>query len=297
MVMNRTFNEILGVAVPLFYLVDGFLTARAQSRLLPPAFGEVARKSAKRLLVPWLIFNVIYVGLRALMEWRGLVPDRLLLGRPPAEALGHIWNSHVASQLYFLPTLFLMRLAAVPCRRIVVGPISWLIVFGMGYVVVMRGVGMTLGDDPIRHAIVEFPYFLFGCLIYRLESLSSRRATTILLVLAAAAVAQRFPPTSGPLEAVSFDVAKYGYAALAYFGSKFVAGTGSPLLWLGGRTMEIYLLHSPVLIRVVRMGAAKFIGPNWTRYVAVWSLTLLLTVAIVLVLERFPKSKRLFGGA
>jgi len=296
LVLNPTFNLIIGIAVPIFYMVDGFLTARSQSRKSTP-FSETALKSARRLLIPWLIFNLFYISLRYLAEWRGIVPDRMLVGRSPADAFGFIWTSQIASQLYFLPTLFLMRLAAVPCRRIFTGPIAALIVFGLAYVGVTRGLGMRLEGDPISHAVFEFPYFIFGCLVFRLESAPTSRGMTILYGLGLAAIVQQFAPLPEAWNQVSYDVAKYGFVLLAYFGSKWVAGERSPLLWLGGRTMEIYLLHAPLLIKVVGIVLAKFIGPTGTRFAAVWSVTLLVTVALTLVLSKIPWTKRLFGGA
>jgi len=294
-VLNRLFDEFLGIAVPIFYLVDGFLTTKSASKLLPPSFSEIARKSARRLLVPWVIFNVIYVTFRVLTEWRGIVDTRLFVGRPLSVCIENIWLSNVASQLYFLPTLFLMRLAAYPCRRILTGSVTRLVLFGFAYTAVMRGLGMRLEGDPISHAIVEFPFFLFGCLIQRLEAAGSARAMRIFCAIGIGLIVQRFLPWPADWNGVSFNLAKYGLCLAVYEGSKWMAGPGSPLLWLGGRTMEIYLLHSPIVIRFVGLIAAKATGLNWSRYVFVWGVTLAISIAITLVLARFPRSRILFG--
>lgn len=56
-----SWTMISGSAVPIFFFVDGSLTARSQNRTTAPRLDEVVRKIARRLLIPWLIFilNII----------------------------------------------------------------------------------------------------------------------------------------------------------------------------------------------------------------------------------------------
>ena len=131
---NSIWISISGAAVPIFFFVDGWLTARSQGRIVAPRLDEVARKSIRRLLIPWFIFNIIYVGLRAMFEARGLFPTHLIIGQPIGVVFSNIIRSRIAMQLYFLPALFLIRVAAFPLGRIARRPTFVFVAIWLGYV-------------------------------------------------------------------------------------------------------------------------------------------------------------------
>ncbi len=286
-----------GAAVPIFFFVDGFLTARSQSRSVAPRFDEVVRKSARRLLVPWLIFNFIYVGLRALFEARGMFPTRLVVGQPIGVVLANIIGSRIAMQLYFLPALFVIRIAAVPLRHVARKPILAFVAIWLGYIAMIRMAGVTLEGDPLSQAFFGFQYFLFGMLIYQIELIDSRRWLGLLGLLALVAIAQAFFDLNANIEGFTYDIVKYGIIAATYLASKWAIWDNSPLLWIGHRSMQIYLLHAPVLLKVVQIIVAKVTREALLRFALIWALTVLLSVIITVLLARFPQSKRIFGEA
>lgn len=291
-----SWTMISGSAVPIFFFVDGFLTARSQNRAMAPRFDEVVRRSARRLLIPWLIFNVIYVGLRALFEARGMFPTRLIIGQPIGVVFENIIRSRIAMQLYFLPSLFLIRVAAVPLRHIARSPVFVFLALWIGSFAMARLAGVKLGGDPISHAFLGLQFFSFGMLVHRLERSDSRRRIDLLLsLLALVAIAQAYFDLPGPLDRFTHDMTKYGIIVATYMASKWTTWDNSPLIWLGHRSMQVYLLHAPVLLKVVQILVAKVTPALLPRFLLIWALTVALSVVMTVLLATFPPSRRIFG--
>lgn len=293
--LDRVWSEFSSLAVPIFFLVDGFITARSQTRAQAPSFKEILAKSAKRLIVPYVCFNLIYVGLRVFFESRGMFPKNYLVGQSWEDIFRNIYLSKIAMQLYFLPTLFLMRLVAAPLRPMTCGSRIGLVLFWLGYIVVMRAIGFRLGDDPLTHAFVEFPYFLFGMVLYRLETCESRWPMLIMISCGLVACLQRLIPTPLFWVPISFGIAKYGFMLLFYFVSKWPGWEVKPVIWLGRHTMQIYLLHAPVLMKVIQIVVNRSVEVPSTRFLMIWVATLVASILLTILLARIPRSGWLFG--
>jgi surface polysaccharide O-acyltransferase-like enzyme len=294
---RKIWLSVSGAAVPIFFVVDGLLTARSQDRLAPPKLSDVVRKSVRRLLIPWAIFTIIYVAMRAVFEVRGLFKTQLVVGQPLEVVLANIFHSQIAMQLYFLPALFLIRVLAVPLARLARQPIAVFLALWIGYFALIRVAGVRLGGDPISNAVIGFQYFLFGMMVYRIERSESRRWANLLGLLAVVAIAQDYVDLRGISNPYSYDIAKYGVIIAAYLIAKWTSGDWSPLAWIGRRTMQIYLLHAPVLMKVVLIVAVKLTASKPATFALVWTLTIVIPLLIAIVLERFPRSKWLFGEA
>ena len=293
--IDRLWSEFSGIAVPIFFLVDGFLTARSQTRAQPPSFKEILEKSAKRLLIPYVVFNLIYVILRVFFESRGMFPKNYLVGQSWVDVLRNVYLSRIAMQMYFLPALFLMRLAASPLRSITRGSGIGLVLFWLCYLVVMRALGFRLGDDPLTHAVVEFPYFLFGMVLYRLETCESRWPMLVMVSCGVAACLQRFLPTPLFWKPFSIGISKYGFLLFYYFVSKWSGWEVKPVIWLGRQTMRIYLLHAPVLLKMVQIVVNRFVEVPSAKFLIIWVATLVASILLTILLARIPHSGRLFG--
>src|SRR5687767_8115454 len=96
--------------VPVFFLVDGFLFASRRSRDFD--YARHVATSARRLLVPWILFGMFYLAVRAISEATAVVPDRIVLGQTLFGVLHCLYLSCAALQLYFLVSLFLIRCLA-----------------------------------------------------------------------------------------------------------------------------------------------------------------------------------------
>jgi fucose 4-O-acetylase-like acetyltransferase len=295
---EHVFEQLTRIAVPIFFLCDGFLMARNQCKLLPNGFRDILHKSVHRLLIPWVIFNVVYLIFRAVFEQRGLLDKKLIIVQPFIEILKNLYYSRIAMQLYFLPTLFLMRLLVVPLRAVWRRSVLWSAGIWLGYIVAIRLLNVRLSDDPLSQAVIGFQYFLIGAVFFKLESMSGspRRWILPLFVFGLIALSQPFTPVAERFEWLSARLVQYGLLTLAYLGCRTLPTSPAAALWLGRHTMEIYLLHAPILLKITQMIILKTISTPLYRFQAIWALDLLITVVFTMLLVRIPGSKRLFGA-
>ena len=70
------------IAVPVFFLVDGYLFARSVLHLKQYDYVKCVRSSLFRLLIPWVIFTLIYTFARYAFELAGFLEDKSILGHP-----------------------------------------------------------------------------------------------------------------------------------------------------------------------------------------------------------------------
>ena len=65
--------------------------------------------SARRLLIPWVLFNLLYLVLRASLEYFGFFSQRIVIGSSWVEILRAVYHSQISEQMYFLLSLFFIR--------------------------------------------------------------------------------------------------------------------------------------------------------------------------------------------
>jgi fucose 4-O-acetylase-like acetyltransferase len=214
------------IAVPGFFLADGMLFARTAGGADWDPMARLAR-SARRLLWPWLLFALVYMGLRLAVEAAGLLPR---LGPPmtsPVDVARAVWVSTYASGLYFLPSLFLVRAAAIALRPLladgrvvaVVG-LVWPFVHKAFFEPAYLGAVQPVGMDPILHAIWGFGFFVLG---WTMTAWRDRLNPAIVTAAALALGAASFAPLPAVVGAISFQL---GYLLLVYGVLDALSGRG-----------------------------------------------------------------------
>lgn len=157
------------VSVPVFFFVDGYLFADRHSAAKNISYWEFVRKSCLRLLLPWFIFNLTYTLARYVFEICGLPEEEIVIGRSIAEVAISSYGSVYAPQMYFLLSLFLVRLAFVLSRRLLsLDTNKLLAAFGLFYLIYYHAKpSLTLflsipgGQEPLLHAFWGSQFF-FG---------------------------------------------------------------------------------------------------------------------------------------
>ena len=125
---------VQAVAVPPFFLADGFLFVQGIQRNPHVPYAAYCIRSARRLLLPWIFFSLLYLILRAGFEFVGHPPITFVLGHNLGEILSAVYYSSISAQLYFLPALFIIRIVSFATRYLIVLPSAGLIVFWLAYV-------------------------------------------------------------------------------------------------------------------------------------------------------------------
>ena len=278
------------VAVPIFFLVDGYIF-HLKNRSLK--YFSYIKSSFNRLIVPWLSFLFIYSCARFLFEFYGDA-ERYIYGRSFYEVLLFSYNSVVAMQLYFLPALFLVR-AMLPALRLFSGSrLTVKIIMFAVYVVLYRAVDASFlnalsvdgGLEPIRHALWGGQFYLLGIMA------SSFVLSEIWKLLLPVLSIGLLLAGSYYNESVYMYLFQYAYLLSIFYLSVYF---GNGLEWLGGYTMAIYLLHAPVLMKIISIGLLKTPAGPVVVFLLLVFFTCVVSVIAYKQLDKFSILKPLFG--
>ncbi|MEM1230332.1 MAG: acyltransferase [Pseudomonadota bacterium] len=288
-------------AVPLFFLVDGWLGAASARSGKRPSYGTTVRNSARRLLLPWLLFTVGYGLARYLFERFGVLDSQIIYGAAPGEVLLAAWGSVYSPQLYFLVSLFLIRLLTPLHRWLAINVnFAQLLALSVAYALFYRAISpWTLalldienGQEPLLHALYNYQYFLLGLALQRLPANTARWRWAIgLLALYLAACVYFW---SDGLEAYP-NYIKYPYLVASFLFASTGAFNHRALNWLGRNTMPLFLLHLPIVLKVAEIAAAPLTRTPLVSFLLAWGLSIALSLLVLWVLRRLPWHEYLFG--
>lgn len=287
------------IAVPIFFLVDAFLFSRNILQKNNFNYVTFIRNSAKRLLIPWLIFTVLYTLTRFTFELAGFFDDRLIIGSSWQKIVVSAYGSVYAGQMYFLFSLFLLRLCS-PLFKVLAAlkSIPLLLAIFLGYFAVYKSfipflepsLGIPGGENPLLLALWGIQFYLVGIVVFKVSQIMDLRKLFVpFLILFAISF---LIPESMKLR---FNIIQHLYLMTIFLFFAFFQN-GVPLLGkIGMNTMGIYLLHQPIVLKSVSMILNKFIPDPLTSYLSILVVTFVLTYFIVTLINHIPYGKFLFG--
>ena len=271
---------VQAVAVPPFFLADGFLFVQGFQKNPRVLYAAYCIRSARRLLIPWICFSSLYLVLRAGFEFVGHPPITFVLGHNLGEILEAVYYSSISAQLYFLPALFIIRLLSFATRYLIVLPSAGLIFFWFAYVCLWQA--MPIGDessdriDPVINAMWGTQFYLLGMV---LSVHKARVGQSPFYYAAVCLICLLVVKISAPAWVV---LAQYAYLCCLFFLFLGLADKAYPFTMLGGLTMGIYLIHAPIILKFVSYAATKvFDQSGVARYLAISGGALLASVIIV----------------
>ncbi|MDP3091157.1 MAG: acyltransferase [Nitrospira sp.] len=290
------------VAVPIFFLVDGYLFAHRLEHTGKLDYRDYMQQSARRLVVPWLLFSLLYLMARLAYEYFGHPPDQIVLGRDLIYLLGAIWVGAPAVQLYFLLSLFFVRSLSFLTKYVQgLSPMVTLVAaFGLS-VLWSHTNGMTVagfqikanwggGQDPLLHAVWGLQYYLLGCALYASNPWLSRHAKVLAVTVLAILVVLYYGEYSSP------SLTQYSYLCGFYLLLLAIGDRSRALGGIGCSTMGIYLVHQPVVLKGMSVASALvFDNTGLWCYLLVVIGTLVCSIWITRLLMKVPHAHRLFG--
>lgn len=235
---------------------------------------KLLTKRSVRLMVPYFFWAVIYSIMKPLLKEQvrfqySYSPWTILVGNNPA------------GQLWFLYVLFVFSIIVIFCVRK-----QSLIWWTIGAVIIsviapiipsnysLPGIGLSFSLYQIGY------YFLGLYVIPRRDTFfqDGRAAVIGLIVFAAYSILTLFGFDIWPIKAI----AGFGACYLVLFISTKLmqAEKGRTLAWLGKNSMDVYILHAPILV-VGRTVLKRFLLPVPWIYVAVLSLSAM-TIALMI---------------
>lgn len=248
------------IAVPVFFLVDGLLYALGHQEREAFNYAAYVRKSARRLLLPWLVFTLLYCALRIAFEYMDNTSTHVVYGQSWRDVLLAAYLSSFSSQMYFLLSLFFIRAASKITHVVTRTRSVHRGVVAMVYIVIFHTVPLQSwflpGLDPVYHALWGMQFYLVGVALPPFGPLWMARGQWL----------------SGTAIASSFLIASFVEGMALY--SQFLLLLGCYLLFLsnparfqffsslGRRSMGIYLLHIPLIMKVFSLFLTRLLPPT-----------------------------------
>jgi len=273
------------VGVAIFYMSDGYLFAFRRTAKRLPRYYEQIKRSTLRLLVPWVSFSIGYTLIRAVFEYLGATNATEVTNEPLGTVLIHTYGSVYAPQMYFLASLFIIRLATPLFGKILDLPRAIRGTLLIALVLLSRYLSGPLhalldipgGQEPISHALWGVQFYSFGVLLFSLRRFFLSKAT-ILCIVSFLVAALPLTPYSALKEILADGVFQYSYLIALY--CLFLRIGSTPLVVtilgpVGRQTMGIYLLHTPIIL--------KFVAAATNRIIPFAVVVFLCTVLVVVI--------------
>ena len=236
-----------GRAVPIFLLLDGYLFSGKWSTRDDFDFQDYVTRNMSRLLVPWATFTLLYAICRLVLESLSLPRENVLLGNSLLGIVKVVYLSGVSQQMYFLLSLFVIRLTTVGIVRLLRGSKwFWLAVFAF-YSTAYGSANPTRwffeGADPLLLAFWGLQFYLLGIMLQKWHETLAPTA-----------------PWFGPgCVVLSFGIwNQVSHASPYLIQLIYIVGTYATVFaiaertrWsfsLGKETMGIYLIHAPYVL-------------------------------------------------
>ena len=254
------------VAVPIFFLVDGFLFAFYQASSQVLDYKDYVLRSAYRLLVPWISFSVVYVFLRLVLEQLGYIHDRVVIGQGPAGFLSAMYFSLAAPQMYFLLSLFFVRMLAWFYRKLLACAVQWSMLAFFAYTIVFRNSDVksyfSPGADPLLLAVWGLQFYLLGMVLCRLHITVPRTAVWLIAFGGVTFMGCKiYRPEYHAL-------IQYAYLVTVYAMSVILTRRFPVAPKLARHNMGIYLLHTPIMLSLVSLALGKVSDKTHILYFA-----------------------------
>jgi hypothetical protein len=292
-------NEVLifwvqTAAVPPFFLVDGYLFLDVLRKQTGFSYRTYVTKSVRRLLLPWIIFTCFYGVIRAIFEYKGVLNTTVILGHGALDIIDAAYRSVISAQLYFLLSLFLIRLLSFFTKNLAELNPLWVASVWLGYTIVWNSIATApaeeRGLDPIFHAFWGLQFYLMGMVLYVYRWVVGQYAWTyacsaIVVLLVVRSAADAYPMVS-----------QYAYILSVYFCSMAIYPHSGLVPMLGRHTMGIFLFHAPIVIK----GASVLVPiviqtPGFGQYAITVMVTVMVSLLATKVCSSFPYGSFLLG--
>jgi surface polysaccharide O-acyltransferase-like enzyme len=289
------------ISVPVFFLADGYLFARSVLFLKNYNYIKYIRGSLFRLIVPWLVFTLIYTFARYAFELIGFLDDKMIVGHSWQEVAISAYGSVYAPQMYFLFSLFLIRLCSPIFKNLLFKKNLFFIIFLFlcfyaAYKSTIPFISQYLaidgGQEPVLHALWGIQFYLTGAILFVASetfNLKKLFIPSLLFFILSIYIKNRYS-----LEYFGYII-QYQYL-LTFFLFFICVQTEVPLLNLIGKnTMGIYLIHAPIVLKGVSLILIKFVSIPLLSFLSILLGTFILSVFIVLIINSIPYGVLLFG--
>ncbi len=289
-------------SVPVFFLVDGYLFARAVIDLKNYSYPKYVRSSLFRLLAPWIVFTLGYTLARYVFELNGFLSERMILGQSWQKVLISAYGSVYAPQMYFLFSLLLIRLCSPIFRKLLFNKKYFVLLFLVfcyytAYKSIVPYVVPYLqiegGQEPVLHAFWGMQFYLAGIVLFitaKIVDLRKLFMPILSFLIVALLIRSIFA-----IDGWSNSLVQHLYLLTIFVLFTFLQSEVSLLKFIGRNTMGIYLIHAPILLKGFSLILTKYVFHPMMLFVLVLFTTCALSIYIVMFINSVPYGCLLFG--
>lgn len=289
---------VFPVAVALFFLVDGYLASLRLNDQESRTLKFNTKRQVYRLLLPWLFFTLAYTGFRLVAELMGIVSQNILAVNSMLQLTQKMLGGEYAMQLYFLPSLFLIRLFFSGVSKVL--PLSnlFILIAGCTYPLFywllkedLKFFNLTsYGLDPVEHAFWGVNLYLAGMVLGSIRE--KQMPLVFILCLLTILWINFFPnPEVYLIQPLIYQIA----LSICIFSMLKVVPDFKVSTLIGRNTMGIYLLHQPVIIFLLISVLSAMRLTNSTLFVVTVFSTLILSFILSILLQQVKVGRAIQG--
>lgn len=289
------------ISVPVFFLVDGYLLARSVLHFEKYTYIKYIRSSVSRLLVPWAIFTLAYTLARYAFELTGVPKEKFILGHSLQEVILSAYGSVYAPQLYFLCSLFLIRLCAPLFKKILAIENYFVLLFLLcAYCAIYQSIVPSTptylkiegGQEPVLHALWGIQFYTLGIVVFMTSQIMDLRKLFIPFLLLSILVL--LAEKKSRIEGLNY-VVQYLYLITMFLFFTFFQSGFHFLNMIGKNSMGIYLIHAPIVLKVTSLIANKFVFDPILSFLSILVGTFTISTLLAMVMVSIPYGYLLVG--
>ena len=289
------------ISVPVFFLVDGYLFARSVIQLKNYTYNRYVRSSLSRLLAPWAVFTLAYTLARYAFELTGFPEEKFILGHSLQEVILSAYGSVYAPQLYFLFSLFLIRLCAPLFKKVLAIENYFFLLFLLcAYWAIYQSIIPSTstylkiegGQEPVLHALWGIQFYILGIVVFMTSQIMDLRKLFIpfLLLFILVLLAEK----KSRIEGLNYLVQYLYLITMFLFFTLFQSGFNF-LNVIGKNTMGIYLIHAPIVLKVTSLIVNKFVFDPILSFLSILVGTFVIITSIAMIMISVPYGRLLIG--
>lgn len=303
LIQNFISNGITRIAVPLFFLISGFLFVRGSTFTLEDYKVKIAKRS-KTLVIPYLFWTLLglllYFIMQIIPQSQGFFTKKLIVDYDFTEWLNAIFNEPIPYQLWFLKDLIVM----VFLSPLIIFLVKKLKMLYLGIIFIF----WMLSQDTVfltSEALLFFSIGIYGSVFQpKSIALRSKKVYLLLLVWVLILTLKTVLPLfsdNNLLECILLKASiLIGIVAFWLFLDRFANRLATNKVFLFGMTFSffIYLFHEP-LLTIVKKALFKAVSfSSFTSliiYLVAPLITILVCVFVGVIFKALAKSLYLFS--
>lgn len=290
-VVEWLYSVIYIFHMPLFFFVSGYVATKLVTKSLPKT--ELLKQRLSRLMIPYCVWAVIYLPMKIIMAEHVRFTDEykwytFFLGNNPD---GQLWYLYVL----FIISVFMIFLVNRKNLKVYTA-----IFMALSFFAPLIPYSISFTSISLTFSLYQVGFFFLGTLIvlnYDYNKLTTNHIAFIISALILVAYSILLWINKDEVWFLQAFVAVCAIYVCLYL-SSLLSKTkfDKPFIYLGKKSMEIYLLHGPLLV-VGRIILPKLIHNTGLYIITLSIISIVLSLLISLVINKIKFARLLLFGS